>query len=78
MTYPESIIRNERNIEYVGKWIMGNETTEWDVPISWFEFFDPENNLRMKFTDTVLKLVYTLDFLLHFAFDDYDLANTYD
>jgi len=78
MTCPESTIRSEHSIEHVGKWLTGHETTEWNVPSAWFEMYDPENDLRSKFPATELKLLYTLDFWLNLAFEDYDVNNTRD
>jgi len=34
LTCPEAIIRSENNVEGVGKWRVGKETTDWEVPVS--------------------------------------------
>lgn len=75
LTCPESIIRSDNNVEHVGKWQVGNETTDWDVPVSWIEWIYSDN-VSEKVIDKETQLLYVLDFLLHFAFDDYDTANT--
>jgi hypothetical protein len=76
LTCPETIIRSENNVEKVGKWQVGEEITDWEVPISWIEWIYADNvDQRVRENET--QLLFVLDFLLHFAFDDYDTANTF-
>lgn len=75
LTCPEPIIRSENNVEDVGKWQVGKETTDWDVPIPWIKWIYP-GNAREMVRDKELQLLFVLDFLLHISFNDYETANT--
>ena len=74
LTCPEVIVRNETNIEQVGKWQVGRETADWEIPPEWISQIYSSNSTEK--TREEMQLLFTLDFLLHFAFDDYDTGNT--
>jgi hypothetical protein len=74
LTCPEVIIRSETNIERVGKWQGGRETADWEVPPDWINQIYSSNSRGN--TKNEMQLLFTLDFLLHSAFDDYDMGNT--
>jgi hypothetical protein len=75
LTCPEAVIRSENNVENVGKWQVGKETTDWDVPIPWIKVIY-SGDAREMVRDKEMQLLFVLDFLLHFTFDDYDTGNT--
>ena len=75
LTCPEAIIRSDNNVEDVGKWQVGKETADWEVPISWIKWIY-SGNAREMVRDKEMQLLFVLDFLLHFTFDDYDTSNT--
>ena len=75
LTCPEAVIRSDNNVEEVGKWQVGKETTDWEVPIPWIKWID-SNNAKERVRDKETQRLFVLDFLLHFTFDDYDTANT--
>ena len=75
LTCPEAIIRSENNVEDVGKWQVGQQTVDWEVPIAWIKRIYSGNAHEMA-RDKEMQLLFVLDFLLHFTFGDYDTANT--
>jgi hypothetical protein len=75
ITCPEVIVRSENNVKKIGEWRVGKETADWEVPIDWIKLIN-SNDESGKVNDKEFQLLYVLDFLLHFSFDDYDEANT--
>ena len=71
LTCPEEIIRSERNVEKVGEWQVGEETAEWTVRDDWRKGIYPHGGID----EDEMQLVFVLDFLHNFAFDDYNTAN---
>lgn len=73
LTCPEVIIRSENNVEFIGERRVGKQTTNWKVPKSWIKgvYLDNQN----KPTEKEIQLLYVLDFFIHWAFEDYDMAN---
>ena len=74
LSCPATIICSENNLEQVGKWQTGKETADWEVPAQWIRQIT-SGDIRDLTTDTEMKLMFTLDFMLHFAFSDYDSGN---
>jgi hypothetical protein len=76
LTCPEVIIRSENNIEHIGKQQVGKETVNWEVPLPWIRQICPDDLTEMA-RDKEMQLLFVLDYLLHLAFDDYDVENTF-
>ena len=74
LTCPEAIIRSEHKVEEIGEWQTRKKTTDWEVPIPWICTIYP-GDPTAKVRDKEVQLLFVLDSCLHFAFDDYDMAN---
>jgi hypothetical protein len=73
LTCPEVIIRSENNVEAIGERRVGKLTTNWRVPRLWIK--GVYSGSQNKSTGRELQLLYVLDFFIHWAFEDYDMAN---
>jgi hypothetical protein len=75
ITCPEVIVRSENNVRKIGEWAAGKKTEDWEVPTAWLKLINSGDD-GGKVNDKEIQLLYVLDFLLHFSFDEYDEANT--
>lgn len=75
LTCPEVIVRSDNYVERIGERRTGKKGTDWEVPVEWIKW-SYAGDAREKVSDKETQLMYVLDFLLYFAFNDYDTANT--